>query len=376
MNRSELPTPCFLVDEAALKQNLEILSGVSKRTGCKILLAQKAFSMFRVYPLIARYLSGASASGLFEARLAHEEMGGENHVFSPAYTDEEMRELVTICDHIVFNSFAQLERHRPVWQASGASVGIRVNPECSTQEGHAIYDPCAPFSRLGVTREHFRADLITGVEGLHFHTLCEQNSDDLVKTFEAFERKFGEFLPQMKWLNLGGGHHITKPDYDIFALDELLYYICAKYPNLTVYLEPGEAIALNAGWLDTTVLDVVDNGMPILILDASAACHMPDVLEMPYRPPLLGAGEPGEHAVTCRLAARTCLAGDVVGDYSFERLPQVGERLTFGDMAIYSMVKTNTFNGMPLPAIALLRENGDCELVKTFGYEDFKGRLS
>ena len=376
MNRSELPTPCFLVDEAALKQNLEILSGVSKRTGCKILLAQKAFSMFRVYPLIARYLSGASASGLFEARLAHEEMGGENHVFSPAYTDEEMRELVTICDHIVFNSFAQLERHRPIWQASGASVGIRVNPECSTQQGHAIYDPCAPFSRLGVTREHFRSDLLAGVEGLHFHTLCEQNSDDLVKTFEAFERNFGEFLPQMKWLNLGGGHHITKPDYDIFALDELLYYIRAKYPNLTVYLEPGEAIALNAGWLDTTVLDVVDNGMSILILDASAACHMPDVLEMPYRPPLLNAGEPGEQAVTCRLAARTCLAGDVIGDYSFERLPQVGERLTFGDMAIYSMVKTNTFNGMPLPSIALLRENGDCELVKTFGYEDFKGRLS
>ncbi|MEA4940421.1 MAG: carboxynorspermidine decarboxylase [Christensenella sp.] len=376
MNRSELPTPCFLVDEVALKQNLEILSGVSKRTGCKILLAQKAFSMFRVYPLIARYLSGASASGLFEARLAYEEMGGENHVFSPAYTDEEMRELVTICDHIVFNSFAQLERHRPVWQASGASVGIRVNPECSTQEGHAIYDPCAPFSRLGVTREHFRSDLLAGVEGLHFHTLCEQNSDDLVKTFEAFEHNFGEFLPQMKWLNLGGGHHITKPDYDIFALDELLYHIRAKYPNLTVYLEPGEAIALNAGWLETTVLDVVDNGMPILILDASAACHMPDVLEMPYRPPLLGAGEPGEQTVTCRLAARTCLAGDVVGDYSFERLPQVGERLTFGDMAIYSMVKTNTFNGMPLPAIALLRENGDCELVKTFGYEDFKGRLS
>jgi len=376
MNRSELPTPCFLVDEAALKQNLEILSGVSKRTGCKILLAQKAFSMFRVYPLIARYLSGASASGLFEARLAHEEMGGENHVFSPAYTNEEMRELVTICDHIVFNSFAQLERHRPVWQAANVSVGIRVNPECSTQQGHAIYDPCASFSRLGVTREHFRADLLEGVEGLHFHTLCEQNSDDLVRTFEAFERNFGAFLPQMKWLNLGGGHHITKPGYDLHALDELLLGIRAKYPNLTVYLEPGEAIALNAGWLETTVLDVVENGMPILILDASAACHMPDVLEMPYRPPLLGAGEPGEQAVTCRLAARTCLAGDVIGDYSFERLPKVGERLTFGDMAIYSMVKTNTFNGMPLPAIALLRENGDCELVKTFGYEDFKGRLS
>ncbi len=376
MKRSELPTPCFVVSETALRHNLEIFAGVQKRTGAKILLAQKAFSMYRVYPMIARYLSGACASGLYEARLAKEEMGGENHVFSPAYTQEEMRELTAICDHIVFNSFSQLERHRAVWQASGASVGIRVNPECSTQEGHAIYDPCAPFSRLGVTRANFRPDLLDGVEGLHFHTLCEQDSDDLVATFEAFERAFGEFLPQMKWLNLGGGHHITREGYDIYALDELLYYIRAKYQNLTIYLEPGEAIALNAGWLDTTVLDVVDNGMPILILDASAACHMPDVLEMPYRPPLENAGEPKERAVTCRLAARTCLAGDIIGDYSFARMPQIGDRLRFSDMAIYSMVKTNTFNGMPLPAIALMREDGSCELVKTFGYEDFKERLS
>ncbi|MPM73266.1 Carboxynorspermidine/carboxyspermidine decarboxylase [bioreactor metagenome] len=362
-----------MVSEPALKHNLEILAGVQKRAGCKILLAQKAFSMYRTYPLIAQFLAGACASGLYEARLAKEEMGGENHVFSPAYTDQEMRELVTLCDHIVFNSFSQLERHRAVWQSGGASVGIRVNPGCSTQQGHAIYDPCAPFSRLGVTRENFRADLLNGVEGLHFHTLCEQNSDDLVKTFEAFERDFGVFLPRMKWLNLGGGHHITKPGYDLCALDELLYYIRARY-GLQVYLEPGEAVALNAGWLDTSVLDVVHNGMPILILDASAACHMPDVLEMPYRPPL--AGEAAVEGVVCRLAARTCLAGDVIGDYRFQRVPQIGERLSFGDMAIYSMVKTNTFNGVPLPAIALLRENGDCELVKTFGYADFKGRLS
>lgn len=374
MQREDLPTPCFLVSEAALRHNLEILAGVQKRTGCKILLAQKAFSMFRTYPLIGEYLSGACASGLFEARLAKEEMGKENHVFSPAYTEEEMRELVTICDHIVFNSFSQLERHRALWQNSGVSVGIRINPACSTQEGHAIYDPCTPFSRLGVTRENFRAELLDGVEGLHIHTLCEQNSDDLVRTFEAFELDFGAYLPGMKWLNLGGGHHITKPDYDLYALDELLYSIRAKYPNLTVYLEPGEAVALNAGWLDTTVLDIVENGMPILILDASAACHMPDVLEMPYRPPLVG--EPEEGGVVCRLAARTCLAGDVIGDYRFREMPRVGERLSFGDMAIYSMVKTNTFNGMPLPAIALLREDGESELVKTFGYEDFKGRLS
>ena len=375
MKRNELPTPCFVVGEAELKHNLEILAGVQRRTGAKILLAQKAFSMFHAYPLIKQYLSGACASGLYEARLAHEAMGGENHVFSPAYRAEEMQELVAICDHIVFNSFSQLEQHRAVWQKLGASVGVRVNPACSTQEGHAIYDPCAPFSRLGVTRENFRADLLDGVEGLHFHTLCEQNSDDLVKTFDAFEREFGAFLPQMKWLNLGGGHHITKPVYDLVALEELLYYIRAKY-DVQVYLEPGEAVALNAGWLDTTVLDIVQNGMPILILDASAACHMPDVLEMPYRPPLVNTGEPNEKAVTCRLAARTCLAGDVIGDYSFDRMPEVGQRLTFGDMAIYSMVKTNTFNGMPLPAIAYQREDGDCELVKTFGYEDFKGRLS
>ena len=364
-----------MVGEAELKRNLELLAGVQQRTGARILLAQKAFSMYRVYPLIARYLSGACASGLFEARLAHEEMGGENHVFSPAYTPAEIQELVNICDHIVFNSFSQLEQHREVCQKAGVSIGIRVNPACSTQQGHAIYDPCAPFSRLGVTRANFRPDLLDGVEGLHFHTLCEQNSDDLIKTFEAFERDFGAFLPQMKWLNLGGGHHITKPGYDIYALEELIYYIRAKY-GVKVYLEPGEAIALNAGWLDTTVLDIVNNGMPILILDASAACHMPDVLEMPYTPPLEHAGEPNEKAVTCRLAARTCLAGDVIGDYSFDRIPEIGERLTFCDMAIYSMVKTNTFNGMPLPAIALQREDGDCELVKTFGYEDFKGRLS
>ena len=375
MKRQELPTPCFVVSEAALKRNLEILGGVQERTGAKILLAQKAFSMFRVYPLIARHLCGASASGLFEARLAHEEMGGENHVFSPAYTESEMRELVNICGHIVFNSFAQLEAHRPIWQKANVSVGIRVNPECSTQQGHEIYDPCAPYSRLGVTRKNFRPDLLDGVEGLHFHTLCEQGADALIETFHAFEQAFGEFLPRMKWLNLGGGHHITKPGYDVAALEGLIRSIQAKY-GLTVYLEPGEAVALNAGWLDTTVLDIVENGMPILILDASAACHMPDVLEMPYRPPLANAGEPNEKAYTCRLAARTCLAGDVIGDYSFDTMPNIGERLTFGDMAIYSMVKTNTFNGMPLPAIALEHANGDCELVKMFGYEDFKGRLS
>ena len=371
-----LQTPVYVVDELALRRNLEILSGVQRRTGCHILLAQKAFSLFYAYPLIGHYLAGTTASGLFEARLAHEEMPGrENHVYSPAYTPAEMAELVAICDHISFNSLAQLESHRPLWQGSRASVGLRVNPEHSTQEGHAIYDPCAPGSRLGIRRCDMPARLPNGVEGLHFHTLCEQDAAPLVETFAAFEQAFGEYLPQLRWLNLGGGHHITRPGYDLAALEGLILSIREKY-GLEVYLEPGEAIALNAGTLITTVLDIVPGETPVLILDASAACHMPDVLEMPYRPPLHGAGLPGEKPYTCRLAARTCLAGDVIGDYSFDAPPQVGDRLVFGDMAIYTMVKNNTFNGMPLPDIAWRDAEGGCRVIRRFGYEDFKTRLS
>ena len=371
-----LQTPVYVVDELALRRNLETLSGVQRRTGCHILLAQKAFSLFYAYPLIGRYLAGTTASGLFEARLAHEEMPGrENHVYSPAYTPAEMAELVAICDHISFNSLAQLEAHRPLWQGSRASVGLRVNPEHSTQEGHAIYDPCAPGSRLGIRRCDMPARLPNGVEGLHFHTLCEQDAAPLVETFAAFEQAFGEYLPQLRWLNLGGGHHITRPGYDLAALEGLILSIREKY-GLEVYLEPGEAIALNAGTLITTVLDIVPGETPVLILDASAACHMPDVLEMPYRPPLHGAGLPGEKPYTCRLAARTCLAGDVIGDYSFDALPHVGDRLVFGDMAIYTMVKNNTFNGMPLPDIAWRDAEGGCRVIRRFGYEDFKTRLS
>ena len=371
-----LQTPVYVVDELALRRNLETLSGVQRRTGCHILLAQKAFSLFYAYPLIGRYLAGTTASGLFEARLAHEEMPGrENHVYSPAYTPAEMAELVAICDHISFNSLAQLEAHRPLWQGSRASVGLRVNPEHSTQEGHAIYDPCAPGSRLGIRRCDMPAQLPNGVEGLHFHTLCEQDATPLVETFAAFEQAFGEYLPQLRWLNLGGGHHITRPGYDLAALEGLILSIREKY-GLEVYLEPGEAIALNAGTLITTVLDIVPGETPVLILDASAACHMPDVLEMPYRPPLHGAGLPGEKPYTCRLAARTCLAGDVIGDYSFDAPPQVGDRLVFGDMAIYTMVKNNTFNGMPLPDIAWRDAEGGCRVIRRFGYEDFKTRLS
>lgn len=371
-----LPTPCYVVDEARIIKNLELLRHVQQEAGCHILLAQKCFSMFRLYPLMGEYLAGTTASGIFEARLGHEEMGKENHVFAPAFRTEDMRELVQICDHIVFNSIAQLEKHRELWENANTSVGIRINPECSTQESeHAIYDPCAVGSRLGVTLANFPEELPAGVEGLHFHTLCEQNSDDLITTFKAFEAKFGKFFGQLKWLNLGGGHHITRADYDVQALIDLVKYIRSTY-GVEVYLEPGEAVALNAGYLVTEVLDIVHNGMDILILDASAACHMPDVLEMPYRPPLRYGYEANEKAHTYRLSSMTCLAGDVIGDYSFEQSINVGDKLIFEDMAIYSMVKNNTFNGMPLPDIVLLKKDGSTELVRRFGYEDFKGRLS
>ena len=379
MKIQELKTPCYVIDEKKLRENLEILAGVQQRTGCKILLAQKAFSCFHEYPLIGKYLKGTTASGLFEARLGREEMNLENHVFSPAYREEEMDEIAGLCDHIVFNSFGQLEKYAP--RLKGKSIGLRINPECSTQEDHAIYDPCAPGSRLGVTAKKFRENaehspqLLEALDGLHFHTLCEQNSDDLERTLAAVEEKFGQWLPRMKWLNMGGGHHITRADYDIDRLERCIRRMQERY-GVEVYLEPGDAVALNAGYLATQVLDVVENGIRTLILDASAACHMPDVLEMPYRPPLRDSGKPGEKPWTYRLSSYTCLAGDIIGDYSFDREIQAGDRLYFEDMAIYSMVKNNTFNGIGLPDIAVMDENGDCRVIRSFGYEDFKERLS
>ena len=369
-----LPTPCYVVDEGLLIKNLEILQDVARRAGCKILLAQKAFSMFAVYPLIGRYLDGTTASGLFEARLGHEEMGGETHIFSAAYLERDFNEIVSLCDHISFNSFRQWEQYRARALAAGRSCGIRVNPACSTQE-HGIYDPCAAGSRLGVTREQFRPDLLDGLEGLHFHTLCQQNSDALIKTLAAVEAQFGQFLSRMKWVNFGGGHHITRPDYDREALIAAIQRFKEKY-GVAVYLEPGEAVALEAGFLETSVLDVVENGIRTALLDASAACHMPDVIEMPYRPPLKDSGEAGERAYTYRLAGATCLAGDIIGDYSFNAPLQPGDRLIFEDMAIYSMVKNNTFNGICLPSIALGRRSGEVELIKSFGFHDFRSRLS
>lgn len=372
----KVKTPCYVVDEKKLKENLRILRDVEQRSGAHILLAQKAFSMFSLYPLIGTYLSGTTASGLYEARLGHEEMGKENHVFAPAYKKEHMEELVKICDHIIFNSFGQYERYKDICR--NVSVGIRVNPQFSTQEGHEIYDPCGEFSRLGVTLEQFPKNVKFGegfIEGIHFHTLCEQNVDDLISTFGAVEEQFGQWFSKVKWINMGGGHHITREDYGREELISFIRRVREKY-QVEVYLEPGEAIALNAGYLVTEVMDKVKNGREILILDASAACHMPDVLEMPYRPPLKGGYEPGEKSYTYRLSSLTCLAGDVIGDYSFDREIQVGERLVFEDMAIYSMVKNNTFNGIPLPDICLLKESGEIETVRQFGYEDFKERLS
>ena len=370
-----ISTPYFLVDETRLTQNLEILRQVADQAGCKILLAQKAFSMFSCYPLLRRYLAGSTASGLYEARLGREHFGGETHVFSPAYKPEEFEELLSYADHFVFNSPRQLQKFGPVAKAAGKAVGLRVNPECSTQEGHAIYDPCAPGSRLGTTLANFDESLLPLLDGLHFHTLCEQNSDDLETTVAAFEEKFGRYLHGLKWINLGGGHHITRKDYDRQRLVRIVKHLKETY-QVEVYLEPGEAVVLNAGFLVTSVLETLHNGMDIAILDTSAACHMPDVLEMPYRPPLQNSGESGEKAYTYRLGGPTCLAGDVIGDYSFDAPLNEGDRLVFEDMALYTMVKTNTFNGMPLPAIVWRDANGQEKLVKAFGYEDFKNRLS
>ncbi len=375
MRFEQLPTPCFVVDEALIEKNLKILAGVMQRTGAKIILAQKAFSMTTLYPLIGEYLLGTTASGLYEARLGYEEMGKETHVFAPAYREDEIDEILSICDHIIFNSFSQLEKFKAKALQAGRKVGLRVNPECSTQVGHEIYDPCSPGSRFGAKREDFRPELLDGVSGLHFHTLCQQNSDDLETTLRAVEEKFGEWLPQMEWINFGGGHHITRDDYDLDTLDACIKRMQEKY-SLEVYLEPGEAVALNAGYMVASVLDFHKNGIDIAILDTSATCHMPDVLEMPYRPPLLGSGESGEKPFTYRLAGQTCLTGDVIGDYSFDQPLQVGDRLVFGDMAIYSMVKTNTFNGMPLPTLAVQDKDGDCRIVRQFGYEDFRTRLA
>ena len=372
----DLPTPCYITDENLLIKNLEILKNVQDRTGCKILLAQKAFSMYSVYPLIGKYLAGTTASGLFEARLGKEEMpGGETHVYSPAYSEKDFPEIIKYADHVVFNSISQYEKFYPQIRKSGKNieVGIRINPGYSEIETD-IYNPCFENSRLGTTLENLPEKLPEGINGLHFHTMCEQGADTLERTLTVVEEKFGKYLYDLKWLNFGGGHHITKENYDVQKLIELVLHMKEKY-DLQIYIEPGEAVELNAGFLVSEVLDTMKNGMDIAILDTSAACHMPDVLEMPYRPMIIGSGQPNEKAFTYRLGGPTCLAGDIIGDYSFDKPLKSGDRLIFCDMAIYSMVKNNTFNGMPLPTIILHKTNGENVIVKSFGYEDFKSRL-
>lgn len=373
----KVETPCYVIDEKKLRENLELLGYVREKAGCKILLAQKAFSAYATYPLISQYLDGCTASGIFEARLGFEEFRKENHIFSPAYPEKDFDEIVKICDHIVFNSPKQWAKFREKVRASSRYIqaGIRVNPEYSEIETD-IYNPCFTGSRLGTPLSQFTEDLalVDGIDGLHFHTMCEQNSDVLARTVPVFEEKFGFMFDKIKWVNFGGGHHITRRDYDVELLIKTVKDFREKH-GLDVYLEPGEAVALNAGYLVTTVLETGKNGVNVAITDASAACHMPDVLEMPYRPNIIGADFPEKKPFTYRLGGNTCLAGDIIGDYSFDEPLFEGKRLVFEDMAIYSMCKNNTFNGIPLPSIYLLKESGEAELLKKFGYDDFKSRL-
>lgn len=377
LDLNKLPSPCYVVDEKLLTKNLELLKYVQDRTGCNIILALKGFSMFSTFPLVGKYLKGVTSSSLFEARLGYEEMGKQVHIFAPAYRDDEFDEIMKYCDHIVFNSFNQWNKFKDKvknFKDKKIECGIRINPEYSEIETD-IYNPCFKNSRLGTTLDNFKEEDLEGIDGLHFHTMCEQNSDTLERTIKVVEEKFGKYLKDMKWLNFGGGHHITRPNYDVEKLIECISYMKNKY-DLEIYLEPGEAVALNTGFLVSTVLDIVENGMQLGILDTSAACHMPDVLEMPYRPHIIGSGMPEEKKYTYRFGGPTCLAGDIIGDYSFDEQLKVGDKLVFCDMAHYSMVKNNTFNGINLPSIVLYKEDGTVQVIKEFGYEDFKGRLS
>jgi carboxynorspermidine decarboxylase len=378
---ARLNTPCYLVDVGLLRQNLQLLAEVKAQTGCKILLALKCFSMFRLFPLIGETLDGVCASSPHEARLGFEEFGKEVHTFGAAYSLADMEELCRTSDHILFNSCSQLERFKPVIMEhlarSGKEIelGIRINPEHS-EGAIEMYDPCAPGSRLGIRRAQLQEELLEGVSGLHWHNLCEQDADCLERTVLAVEERFGDLIPQMRYVNFGGGHHITRPGYDLERLIRVINDFKAKW-GVQVYLEPGEAVALNCGYLVSTVLDVTRADMDIAIIDGSVPAHMPDVLEMPYRPHIIDSGEVGEKAYSYRIGGLSCLAGDVAGTYSFNQPLAVGDRLVFSDMAIYTMVKNNTFNGVGLPSIYLYEpEDENYECVRSFGYEDFKNRLS
>lgn len=375
-----VPSPCFVVDEVAIERNLKILARVQQESGARVLIALKAFSMFSLAPLIMRYLSGTCASGLWEARLGKEEYGKEVHVYSAAYTSADLAELLGFADHVVFNSFSQWQQHQALIQAARSKrpsldFGLRINPRHS--EGHTpLYDPCAPGSRLGTPIDQLKGQDLSGFSGLHFHTLCEQNFAPLARTLDAVEAQCGDLIRQMKWVNFGGGHHISHPSYEVDKLIARIKAFKARY-GVEVYLEPGEAIAIRSGVLVSEVLDTLTNEMPIAVLDSSATCHMPDTLEMPYRAHIFGSGEKGEKAYDYRLGGLSCLAGDVMGDYSFDAPLRIGQRLVFDDMAHYTMVKTTTFNGVRLPALALWNSHtDDLRIVREFGYQDFRNRLS
>lgn len=375
--QSGIATPAYVLDQAAFHHNGQILKHVQDETGAKILLAQKAFSCTSIYPILRNYLSGTTASGLYEARLAAEEFGGEVHVFSPAYKPAEIIQLLKISDHIVFNSLGQWKRYREEVLTSERPVspGLRINPEYAEAVAE-IYNPCAPGSRFGVLASLMNDDDLEGIEGLHFHTLCEQGADALERTLEHVIAKFDKYLCKMKWLNMGGGHLITASDYDVPRLIRVIREVQASYPQLEIFLEPGEAISSGGGVLIGSVIDIVENGMQIAVLDVSATTHMPDILEMPYRPDVEGSGQPGEKAYTYRFGGPTCLSGDVIGDYSFDAPLEIGDQLVFHDMAHYTMVKNTTFNGVPLPTITLMKEDHAIEVARKFGYKTFKFRLA
>lgn len=373
----DLPSPCYVVDEAAVERNLRIIDRVQREGGAKILLALKGFAMWGLFPLIRQHLYGVAASSLSEARLGHEHFGGEVHMYAPAYRDDQFGQILAICDHLSFNSFTQWDQFKSRMDGctTRPKCAIRINPQHSEVQS-AIYDPCAAYSRLGVTIDQFRERDPSGMTGLHFHTLCGSNADALERTLKEVEAKFSHWIGRSTWINFGGGHHISRSDYDVDLLIELLVDFKKRF-GLDIYLEPGEAIALNAGVLIATILDVTYNEMAIAILDTSASAHMPDVLEMPYRPRITDAGGSGEKRYTYRLGGLSCLAGDVIGDYSFDEPLEIGQRLIFEDMAHYTMVKNTTFNGIDLPAIAIHHSGtGQTRLLRQFGYEDYKNRLS
>ncbi|TCK62022.1 carboxynorspermidine decarboxylase [Seleniivibrio woodruffii] len=374
----KVDTPCYLISEDVIRRNCEMLNYVQLRTGAKILLAMKAFALPKVFPLISQYLHGVCASGPIEAQMGREEFGREVHTYSPAFSQWQMERTISFSDHIVFNSIGQWHTHRGAIAKSGRNieVGLRVNP------GHAevevdLYNPCLPGSRFGVNPNDLEGVDLTGISGLHFHAMCEQNSDVLTRVLASFEKRYGHLIPQMKWINFGGGHHITREDYDVELLCETIIDFRKRYNNIQVYLEPGEAVVLNAGVFVTKVLDKIHNGMDIAVVDSSAETHLPDVLAMPYRPVLVGAAEAGKYEFDCKIGCISCLAGDFIGTYSFRKKPQIGDRLVFTDMALYSFVKNTNFNGVELPDLAVFSlEKGSFEVVRRFGYEDYKSRLS